>query len=70
MILMVTPNGHSLSGNPYNSATAEATVIVDGDSTEPDPEPGEVTDNFDSYTVGTQIDVANSAYRQKVLMGF
>ncbi|MCX2759417.1 hypothetical protein OQJ65_14715 [Vibrio sp. Sgm 22] len=63
------PNGHSLSGNPYNSATAEATVIVDGDSTEPDPEPGEVTDNFDSYTVGTQIDVANPAYKTKNVAG-
>ncbi|MEZ9392183.1 hypothetical protein F0236_16875 [Vibrio splendidus] len=63
------PNGHSLSGNPYNSATAEATVIVDGDSTEPDPEPGEVTDNFDSYTVDTQIDVANTAYKTKGVDG-
>ncbi|UPR50948.1 hypothetical protein ITG09_09480 [Vibrio cyclitrophicus] len=63
------PNGHSLSGNPYNSATAEATVIVDGDSTDPDPEPGEVTDNFDSYTVGTQINLANSAYQTKGVDG-
>ena len=63
------PNGHSLSGNPYNSATAEATVIVDGDSTEPAPEPGEVTDNFDSYTVDTQIDVANTAYKTKGVDG-
>ena len=63
------PNGHSLSGNPYNSATAEATVIVDGDSTEPDPEPGDVTDNFDSYTVDTQIDVANTAYKTKGVDG-
>ncbi|UPR34550.1 hypothetical protein ISX50_00425 [Vibrio cyclitrophicus] len=34
---------------------------------EPDPE--EVTDNFDSYTVDTQIDVANPAYNTKGVDG-
>ncbi|MEZ8921303.1 hypothetical protein OAI_18020 [Vibrio cyclitrophicus FF160] len=36
------PNGQALSGNPYNNNTAEATVVVDGGNTEPDPDP---TDN-------------------------
>ncbi|MEZ8635584.1 LamG domain-containing protein [Vibrio cyclitrophicus] len=31
------PNGQALSGNPYNNNTAEATVVVDGGNTEPEP---------------------------------
>ncbi|MBE8576527.1 MULTISPECIES: hypothetical protein [Vibrio] len=34
-----------------------------------EPDPSEVTDNFDSYTVGTQIDVANPAYQTKGVDG-
>ncbi|PMH44669.1 hypothetical protein BCU68_12360 [Vibrio sp. 10N.286.49.B3] len=48
----------------YNSNSSEAVVFLDGGDTDPEEptEPGDITDNFDSYTVGTQIDAANSAY--------
>ncbi|MEZ8483814.1 hypothetical protein [Vibrio splendidus] len=46
------PNGQALSGNPYNNNTAEATVIVDGGSTEPDPDP---TDNQVAAITDTDI---------------
>lgn len=53
--------GQALSGNPYNSSTSEATVIGDGDSSEPS-EPTDVTDDFESYTVGALISDASSAW--------
>jgi hypothetical protein len=60
-------NGATLGGSdPYNSSSAEATIVTEGeaptDPTDPEPEPGEVTDDFDSYKVGDQIDTANSVY--------
>ncbi|UYI50086.1 hypothetical protein OFO16_19025 [Vibrio natriegens] len=45
----------------YNSATAEATVISDGE-TSPETPTGDVTENFDSYTVGTNISDANPSW--------
>ncbi|GAM71269.1 biofilm-associated surface protein [Vibrio sp. JCM 19236] len=70
--------GQNLSGNPYNNNSSEAMVVSatgeepapepDPEPT-PEPEPGEYTDDFDSYTVGTQIDVANSAYVLKNIDG-
>ncbi|MDR9826880.1 hypothetical protein RCJ22_14810 [Vibrio sp. FNV 38] len=48
----------------YNSSTNEAVVYTEGGNTDPEEptDPSEVTDNFDSYTAGTQIDEANSSY--------
>ncbi|MGF1745394.1 hypothetical protein [Vibrio minamisatsumaniensis] len=37
------PNGHVLSGDPYNNNTAEATVVVDGGTNQPDT--SQPTDN-------------------------
>ncbi len=48
--------------NKYHSSTNEATVVVDGGNPTEPPGPSDVTDNFESYDVGTQIDVANPAY--------
>lgn len=45
----------------YNSATSEATVISDGE-TSPETPTGDVTDNFDSYTVGRNINAANPSW--------
>ncbi|WP_234497658.1 hypothetical protein [Vibrio maritimus] len=53
--------GQNLSGNPYNSSTSEATVIGDGDTTDP-TEPTDVTDDFESYTVGDLISDASGAW--------
>lgn len=58
-------NGAVLGGSdPYNNNSAEATVVTEGEGpTDPtDPVPGEVTDDFESYTAGIRIDAANSAY--------
>ncbi|WP_261883024.1 hypothetical protein [Vibrio pelagius] len=55
-------NGAVLGGSdPYNSSSAEATVVTEGEGPT-DPVPGEVTDDFESYTTGIRIDAANSAY--------
>jgi hypothetical protein len=56
--------GQNLSGNPYNSSTSEATIIGDGNSSEPSEpsEPTDVTDDFESYTVGELISSASSAW--------
>ncbi|WP_089139520.1 hypothetical protein [Vibrio rumoiensis] len=60
------PVGQALTGNPYNSSTSEATVISGStDDTGDDNDTGDnVTDNFDSYTVGENISSVNSAWSE------
>ncbi|MDP5254652.1 MULTISPECIES: hypothetical protein [unclassified Vibrio] len=53
-------NGLDLS-TVYNSSSNEATVFTDGESSD-STDSSEVTDNFDAYTVGDQIDSANALY--------
>lgn len=48
-------------GTIYNSATSEATVVSDGE-TSPETPTGDVTDNFDSYAVGTSVSTANPSW--------
>lgn len=67
-------NGYNLSGNPYNNNSAEAIVILTSDKIKPDDgvgliEKGPVTpgnpatsDDFNSYSVNTTIDIAKSVY--------
>lgn len=45
----------------YNSSSNEAIVYTDGESAQ-STDSSDVTDNFDDYTVGVQIDSANSLY--------
>lgn len=57
--------GDDLVGNPFNSSSSEATVVgEETDATDPGTTPvvDATIDNFDDYTVGDQIDSANSAY--------
>ncbi|MFA0614054.1 hypothetical protein AB4582_07470 [Vibrio splendidus] len=54
------PNGQVLSGNPYNNNTAEATVIVDGGTTEPDPDP---TDNQVAAITDTDGEIPDEGYK-------
>ncbi len=59
--------GQALKNNPYNDNTSEATVIGNGDTTNPteptEPtEPTDVTDDFESYTVGDLISDASGAW--------
>ncbi|MCL9777300.1 hypothetical protein [Vibrio methylphosphonaticus] len=49
-------------GSPYNNNTSEATVISSGGDTTDPVEPGDVTDDFESYTVGALISDASSAW--------
>ncbi|ELB1638441.1 hypothetical protein QPB21_000881 [Vibrio alginolyticus] len=47
----------------YNSASSEAVVISDG-SSNPDKPSEDVSENFDSYPVGTNISSANSSWKE------
>ncbi|MEZ8303406.1 hypothetical protein AB6C40_08085 [Vibrio splendidus] len=47
------PNGQVLSGNPYNNNSAEATIVVDGGGSEPDPTDNQVAAITDQDTDDT-----------------
>ncbi|MGF1881764.1 hypothetical protein [Vibrio splendidus] len=47
------PNGQVLSGNPYNNNSAEATIVVDGGGSEPDPTDNQVAAITDQDTGDT-----------------
>lgn len=70
--------GHDLNGVRYNRAEDVMVISIGGDDGGDNGDNGnggdigngdDVTDNFDSYTVGTQIDVANSSYKLKGVDG-
>ncbi|GEM77768.1 hypothetical protein [Vibrio superstes] len=65
--------GDELTNSRYNRAI-DVMVLGNGEDNGGDnggitPPPGDVTDNFDSYTVGTQIDVASPVYQLKNVDG-
>lgn len=65
--------GDDLTASRYNRAIDVMVLGTGedngGDTPPGDTNPGDITDDFDSYTVGTQIDVANSAYKLKGVDG-
>ncbi|GAM71266.1 hypothetical protein JCM19236_6183 [Vibrio sp. JCM 19236] len=65
--------GDDLTASRYNRAIDVMVLGTGedngGDTPPGDTNPGEITDDFDSYTVGTQIDVANPVYQLKNVDG-